>query len=97
MMLQVQHEKDIEERNDQSRGPSEAERLHAGGMQEVSLGVGRQGPAKGSLRQRLLTWQCGAQEARKLCLPQAIGGLGSRNGASLIQTFLLSLSKTLPR
>lgn len=55
------------------------------------------GTSEGSWRGRLLTWQCGAQEPRNLCLPQAVGDLGSRNGASLIQTFLLSLSETSPR
>lgn len=48
MMLQVQREKDIEDRNDQSRDASEAERLHAGGMREVSLGVGRQDELRGA-------------------------------------------------
>ena len=39
----------------------------------------------------LLTWQCGAQEAWHGRWPQAICGLGSRNGGSLIQAFFLSL------
>lgn len=53
--------------------------------------LGGQGQTEESLVQGLLTWQYGAQEARNLCLPQAICGLGSGNGGSLIQTFFLSL------
>lgn len=57
--------------------------------------LGKQGRTEESLVQRLPTWQYGAQEARNLCLPQAICGLGSGNGGSLIQTFFLSLWKNI--
>ena len=62
-----------------------------GCVKSVPWVLGGRGRTKESSQQRLLTWQCGAQEAWDGRLPQAICSLGSRNGGSLIQTFFLSL------
>lgn len=43
------------------------------------------------LLQRLLTWQCCAQESRDLWRPQAVCALGRGDGGGLVQTLFLSL------